>query len=637
MPRGNDIRIRSGTTTPSAADFNVGEPAWDKSAGKLYVKNAAGSMVEIGSGGGGSSIVMEDTPAAFPATGNSAYLYVARDSGQLFRWETSAYVELGPSGSLDPRWSYLLPAAPTGVTATAANAQATVSWPAPASAAPITDYYVQYSSNSGSTWQTFSEGTSAETSATVSGLQNGTTYIFRVAAISGIGQGAYSITSVDPNWSNVALLAHFDGGFTDSGPAGLSASVGGSAAVSTQAKKFGSGSAYFPSGNNSTTNVVNYGSGSAWNIMQNDFTIECWAYATAVNNYAGIIARDNQSDRRNWALLVSFDGVKPLSFVTYNTSGSAFLALEDTAAFPVNQWVHVAVVRDGGTFRLYRNGVQVASAAAAGGTGTLATASGPLGIGALNENGNYGWQGYIDEVRVTRACLYPSGATFTPSATAFADYATATPGGDSYFSSVYALLHMDGSGATFTDSSGSPKTITVYGNATQTTAQSKFGGKSGYFDGSGDYLALSSVDLSSTNCVIEGFFRVADSSAFQTLVALFNINGAPGLHIHTFTGAQLHFNNGVAAAIYGGTVPSNQWFHVAAVSSSGTLRLYLDGSLIGTASQSLGSGTVQIGWPGGAGSSYLNGYADEIRITIGSDRGYTGSTIPVPTAPYPNS
>lgn len=340
---------------------------------------------------------------------------------------TNAVVAHTLGGGSDPRWSYLLPAAPTGVTATAGNAQATVSWTAPTSVAPITDYVVQYSSNSGSTWTTFSDGTSTATSATVTGLTNGASYTFRVAAVSGIGQGAYNITSVDPNWSSVALLAHFDSGFADAGPAKLSASVGGSASVSTQAAKFGSSSAYFPSGNNTSTNVVNYGGGSAWNIMQNDFTVECWAYATAVNNYAGIIARDNQSDRRNWSMLVSLDGVKPLSFLTYNTSGSAFLSLEDTEAFPLNQWVHVAVVRDGGTFRLYKDGIQVASAAASGGSGTLATASGPLSIGALNENGNYGWQGYIDEVRVTKACLYAGGTTFTPPTAAFTDYASATP------------------------------------------------------------------------------------------------------------------------------------------------------------------------------------------------------------------
>lgn len=55
MPRVAKILIRNGTTAPNAANFDVAEPAWDKTNGKLYIKNAAGTMVEIaGSGGGGS-------------------------------------------------------------------------------------------------------------------------------------------------------------------------------------------------------------------------------------------------------------------------------------------------------------------------------------------------------------------------------------------------------------------------------------------------------------------------------------------------------------------------------------------------------------------------------------------------------
>lgn len=53
MPRQNKIIIRNGTTTPNAVDFDTAEPAWDKTAGKLYIKYGAGSMVEVGAGGGG--------------------------------------------------------------------------------------------------------------------------------------------------------------------------------------------------------------------------------------------------------------------------------------------------------------------------------------------------------------------------------------------------------------------------------------------------------------------------------------------------------------------------------------------------------------------------------------------------------
>lgn len=54
MPRQNKILIRSGTTTPSAGDFDIAEPAWDKLGKKLYIKAEDGTMVEIAGGGGGS-------------------------------------------------------------------------------------------------------------------------------------------------------------------------------------------------------------------------------------------------------------------------------------------------------------------------------------------------------------------------------------------------------------------------------------------------------------------------------------------------------------------------------------------------------------------------------------------------------
>lgn len=46
----NTIRLRRGTTTPAAASFQIGEPAWDATNSLLYIKNTAGSMVLINPG-----------------------------------------------------------------------------------------------------------------------------------------------------------------------------------------------------------------------------------------------------------------------------------------------------------------------------------------------------------------------------------------------------------------------------------------------------------------------------------------------------------------------------------------------------------------------------------------------------------
>ncbi len=93
------------------------------------------------------------------------------------------------------------PGAPTSVTAslpnTYGNTTASVSWTAPISlgSPALNDYVVQYSSDSGATFTTFSESVSTSTSVTVTGLTNGFAYVFRVAAVNTIGTSVYSSAS----------------------------------------------------------------------------------------------------------------------------------------------------------------------------------------------------------------------------------------------------------------------------------------------------------------------------------------------------------------------------------------------------------------------------------------------------------
>jgi hypothetical protein len=135
----------------------------------------------------------------FSATdGSNVTLSNSVPSGTVLEYLTMASgVSSGGGSSYDSRWDLFLPPAPTGLTVTAGNAQASLSWVAPTvlSQTPITDYSEQYSTNSGTTWTTFSAAASTATNATITGLTNGTSYVFRVAAVNGIGTGSYSTVS----------------------------------------------------------------------------------------------------------------------------------------------------------------------------------------------------------------------------------------------------------------------------------------------------------------------------------------------------------------------------------------------------------------------------------------------------------
>ena len=88
--------------------------------------------------------------------------------------------------------------APTITSVTSpSSGSVTVAYNAPAfnGGRSITDYVVEYSSNSGSSWTAFSDGTSTATSITVTGLTNGTSYIFRVYAVTVAGNGTVSANS----------------------------------------------------------------------------------------------------------------------------------------------------------------------------------------------------------------------------------------------------------------------------------------------------------------------------------------------------------------------------------------------------------------------------------------------------------
>jgi predicted RNA-binding protein with TRAM domain len=108
------------------------------------------------------------------------------------------YPDNNANGSVTISYTTGAPGAPTAVSGTAADSSVALTWAAPAlvGESAITDYVVQYALASAPTvWTTFSDAVSTATSATVTGLTDGTAYVFQVMAVNSVGNGAASAPS----------------------------------------------------------------------------------------------------------------------------------------------------------------------------------------------------------------------------------------------------------------------------------------------------------------------------------------------------------------------------------------------------------------------------------------------------------
>lgn len=111
-------------------------------------------------------------------------------------------------GTLTFNNSQVAPNAVDPVSAIIGSGQVYLSWTAPRTGgSAITDYIVKYKlSSEPTTWTTFSDGTSTNTFATVTGLVNGSSYDFQVFAVNAIGTSSGSpIISKTP----VSVMATF--------------------------------------------------------------------------------------------------------------------------------------------------------------------------------------------------------------------------------------------------------------------------------------------------------------------------------------------------------------------------------------------------------------------------------------------
>ena len=215
--------------------------------------------------------------------------------------------------------------------------------------------------------------------------------------------------------------------------------------------------------------------------------------------------------------------------------------------------------------------------------------------------------------------------------------ASAGAGGDPDFASVVALLHFDGSNGSgvFTDEIG--HTFTKTGTPTISTAQSVFGGASGFFPSGNHALKSTDADFLLTgDFTIEGWVRFTASS-WADVLAIRNPSTGSNFNIYKTSAENLLFSLGATSKQV--AVSLNTWYHFAYVRAGNTWSAYVDGVEIGAPSVTTDalSGAVEftIGYNANVAGAGINGYIDDVRVTNGVAR-YTAPFTP-PTAAFPDA
>lgn len=224
---------------------------------------------------------------------------------------------------------------------------------------------------------------------------------------------------------------------------------------------------------------------------------------------------------------------------------------------------------------------------------------------------------------------------------------------DPYINDVSILLHMDGdnNGTLFPDSStnSASNTVTTTGSPYTTTSNKKYGTASAAFDGASNLLYGSGSTLwafGSGDFTVEAWVSLTAISGAQCVVT-WGRTSSPSwrLDVTGTNGGQLEFyywksasQNSVVGTY---AFASNTWYHVAVSRASGNIRLFVNGTQVG--STTADAGTIDTStyflaiarlrtstsW-----TNALTGNIDDLRITKGVGR-YTAN-FTAPAAAFPN-
>ena len=169
----------------------------------------------------------------------------------------------------------------------------------------------------------------------------------------------------------------------------------------------------------------------------------------------------------------------------------------------------------------------------------------------------------------------------------------------------------------------SQKTVTRTGNTVLSSAQSQFGGHSALFDGNGDRLDIASTadfGFGTGNITIEFWARPISLGSANTVVD-FRTSGSSTRLGFSYVSSRMSVRIGSTEILsHGSNSPTNTWQHIAYTRQSNTHRLFINGQLTDTATNTSDFGSAEQLRIGERydGTFDYHGYIDDLRIIKGT-------------------
>ena len=394
------------------------------------------------------------------------------------------------------------------------------------------------------------------------------------------------------------------------------------------------GSGYFDGSGDSLSVATNAALTVTGNV---DACFEAWIYPTETPGATATILQKSGisgSVFSNYELGFSSSRLLVLFGGNSGSPGSSVFTLNGATTLPLNAWSHVVgtkrYVGGGSTneYRVFVNGKLDGFTTAANISDGNAQA---FTVGALPSGTAF--TGYISGNRVFNTSIP---ASYQTTSTTVGTQIFTSPTAPATAGTASILCNFTNAGVV---DSTADNVFETAGNAQISTTQSKFGGSSMYFDGTGDYLK----GVYSPNMILSGDFTIEcwiNFSAHGNYGGIISF-ATPNTSVAPTSGwalvfyqttDRLYFEAGGGVGITAtNAVTANQWNHIAVVRSGSTITHYLNGTANGTGTSSatftpLTTDNFAIGSNRGFDSS-MTGYLDDIRITRGYAR-YTGNFTP---------